>query len=161
MRVHLRLSEMDPDLCRWRHSVKKRMITYYIRQILLSEMRGEIAYIPTSWNVSATAKPCEVYMNFKDDEIETFLAAIPSYKRNGTIKRIIRKHLQAQVYRPDKAVVYQEEQSKQPRGVSANRKTEKVPLNEPEQIPEKPIKEYVESEEDRAAILALIAMSGE
>lgn len=39
MKVHLRLTEKDVDLCRWRHSVKKRMFTYYVSQILLSEMR--------------------------------------------------------------------------------------------------------------------------
>ena len=59
------------------------MIIYYIGQILLSEKRGEIAYIPTALSVSAKAEPCEVYMNFTDPEIVEYLSALPMNKRNG------------------------------------------------------------------------------
>ncbi len=161
MKVHLRLTEKDVDLCRWRHSVKNRMITYYISQILLSEMRGEIAYIPTALRLSAKTEPCEVYMNFTDPQIVEFLLSFPAFRRNATLKRIIRKHLQAQTGQTVKSVVYQVTAETRPKSVIPSKEDKKpIPKTEKPKNTE-PKKEYVESEEDRAAILALIAMGGE
>lgn len=160
MRVHLRFSEKDVDLCRWRHSIKKRMFTYYVKQILLSEMRGEIAYVPNSLNVSADDSPCNIFMNIPEADVEEFICSIPEQKRNITIKRIIRKQLQAQECRLDRNVVYQGDiQVKEPvkRKTSEPKKKQDVP-EAPNVISQS---SYTESEEDRDAILALIAMSGE
>ena len=104
MRVHLRFSEKDIDLCRWRHSLKKNVLTHYIRQILLSEIRGEIAYLPAATRLSTNSDSCNIFMILKEKDIEDYLLSIPQYKRNSTIKRIIRKHLQAQSGRVAKNV---------------------------------------------------------
>lgn len=161
MKVHLRLSEKDVDLCRWRHSVKKRMITYYVGQIILSEMRGEISYIPTALSVSAKTEPCEVYMNFTDPQIVEYLSSFPPFRRNASLKRIIRKHLQAQSWRTDKAVVYQGVAETKARDVTRLKESKRITHKEDKPISAEPKKEIIESEEDRAAILALIAMGGE
>ncbi len=161
MKVHLRLTERDVDLCRWRHSVKKRMFTYYVSQILLSEMRGEIAYLPTALSVSARTEPCEVYMNFTDSQIVEYLQTFPEFRRNATLKKIIRKHLQSQSSQVEKKVVYQSKIDTQPRLETKPRAPKRIELEDekPELIV--PKKGITESEEDRAAILALIAMGGE
>lgn len=162
MRVHLRFTEKDRDLCRWRRSVKPNMLSYYITQILLSEIRGEVAYLPVSIKTSADASPCDANLILKDEAVEAFISAIPRYKRNGTIKRIIRKHLQAQHLASEMVVVQSDNSGKLP--------TQSAPVIEPVSKPapkpkekqtEIPKNDYVESEEDRAAILALIAMGGE
>lgn len=60
-RLHLRLTEKDRDLCRWRHSVKNKMLTYYICQILTAEMRGEIAFLHGFKGMSANDEPCDIF----------------------------------------------------------------------------------------------------
>lgn len=157
MKVHLRLTEKDVDLCRWRHSVKSRMFTYYVSQILLSEMRGEIAYLPTALSVSARKEPCEVYMNFTDSQIVEYLQTFPEFRRNATLKKIIRKHLQSQSSQVEKKVVYQSKMDTQTRP----RVQKKIKLEDEKPVQTVSKKEITESEEDRAAILALIAMGGE
>ncbi len=161
MKVHLRLTEKDVDLCRWRHSVKKGMMTYYIGQILLSEALGKIACLPTALRPSAKKDPCDVYMVFTDPQIIEFLLTFPAARRNATLKRIIRKHLEAQNGQSERDAVYQDR--------VGTRAKKPMPPKEPERTApkaDKPItagarREIVESEEDRAAILALIAMGGE
>lgn len=161
MKVHLRLTEKDVDLCRWRHSVKKGLMTYYVGQIILSEARGEIAYLPTALNLSTRTDPCDVYMVFNDQRIIESLLKIPAFRRNATLKRVIRKHLRAQIGQPEKSVVYQIQHEKK-RGTTAMQKeSKKTVLKADKPIVSEPRKEIVESEEDRAAILALIAMGGE
>ena len=163
MRVHLRLTEKDVDLCRWRRSVKRRMFTYYVSQILFCEMRGEIAYLPTSLSLSASGEPCEVYMEFTDPQIVDYLSGFPEFKRNATLKRIIRKHLQLQTGMPKNYIVYQSEPEAQAivKKTTPTKTVRKAPPVIKEPVKPEPRKEIVESVEDRAAILALIAMGGE
>lgn len=161
MRVHLRFSEKDRDLCRWRHSIKRKMLTYYICQVLRAEIAGKIAFIPEPDSFSSDTSSCDVFMKINDPEIERFVISIPEYKRNSKIKFIIRKHLHSQMSATEN--IYQFE-SKEPAGVPMNmpaksRKPDQIAIEKkPKEINQK---QYVESEEDRAAILALIAMGGE
>ena len=107
MKVHLRLTERDVDLCRWRHSIKWGMMTYYVGQILIAETNGKIAYLPTALNLSAKTDPCDVYMIFTDKKIVEFLQSFPARKRNDHLKRIIRKHLKAQTGQQINGLAYQ------------------------------------------------------
>ena len=161
MKVHLRLTEKDVDLCRWRHSIKWGMMTFYVGQILITEANGKIAYLPTALDLSAKTDPCDVYMIFTDKKIVEYLQSFPARKRNDHLKRIIRKHLKAQTGQQINDFAYQgpEAEKKSPTPKPKNNKpviskVEKTTVSEPR-------KEIVESEEDRAAILALIAMGGE
>ena len=161
MKVHLRLTERDVDLCRWRHSIKWGMMTYYVGQILIAEANGRIAYLPTAFDLSAKIDPCDVYFVFTDKQIVEFLASFPSRKRNDILKRIIRKHLKAQSGQQINDIVCnsQEVEKKSPAPKTSNNKP--VIPKEVKPTANEPRKEIVESEEDRAAILALIAMGGE
>lgn len=161
MKVHLRLTERDVDLCRWRHSIKWGMMTYYVGQILIAETNGKIAYLPTALNLSAKTNPCDVYMIFTDKKIVEFLQSFPARKRNDHLKRIIRKHLKAQIGQQINELAYQEPEveKKIPAPKPKNNKSVIPKVDKP--IVNEPRKEIVESEEDRAAILALIAMGGE
>lgn len=158
MRVHLRFTEKDTDLCRWRHSVKRNMLSYYLNQIMLAEINGKIAFIPNSASVSVDSSPCDVTWRINNNEIEEYLIQIPSYKRNGQIKEIIRKHLNAQgilmtgfsVPTETKPAKEQAKIKKQPRKQFS-----------PPQVQEKPKEEFVQTDEERDAIMALIAMGGE
>lgn len=161
MRVHLRFTEKDRDLCRWRHSIKRKMLTYYICQILRAEIAGKIAFIPEPDSFSSDTSSCDVFMKINDSEIENFIISIPEYKRNSKIKFIIRKHLHSQMNATDN--VYQFKNN-EPTDAPMNKPTKSKQLNQTpvENTPPKTKqKQYVESEEDRAAILALIAMGGE
>lgn len=161
MRVHLRFTEKDRDLCRWRHSIKRNMLTYYICQILRAEIVGKIAFIPEPDSFSPDTSSCDVFMKINDPEIENFVISIPEYKRNSKIKFIIRKHLHSQMKATDN--VYQLESKVDvdlPRGKPTESSQTKKEIIE-EAPKEKVQKQIVESEEDRAAILALIAMGGE
>ena len=159
MRVHLRFTEKDTDLCRWRHSVKRNMLSYYLNQIMLAEINGKIAFILNSASVSVDSSPCDVTWRINNDEIEDYLLQIPSYKRNGQIKEIIRKHLNAQGMLITGFSVPIE--TKQPKA-NEQRKIEKQPrkrFTPPAQ--EKTKEEFVQTDEERDAIMALIAMGGE
>lgn len=161
MKVHLRLTERDVDLCRWRHSIKWGMMTFYVGQILIAEANGKIAYLPTALELSAKTDPCDVYMVFTDKKIVEYLQSFPTRKRNDILKRIIRKHLKAQTGQQVNDLAYQvpEVEMKSP---TAKPKKDKpvIPKAEKPTVSESR-KEIIESEEDRAAILALIAMGGE
>ena len=161
MKVHLRLTERDVDLCRWRHSIKWGMMTFYVGQILISEANGKIAYLPTALNLSAKTDPCDVHMIFTDKKIVEYLQSFPARKRNYILKRIIRKHLKAQTGQQINDFAYQgqEVEKKSPAPKPKNNKPT-MPKEDNPTVNE-PRKEIVESEEDRAAILALIAMGGE
>lgn len=158
MRVHLRFTEKDTDLCRWRHSVKRNMLSYYLNQIMLAEINGKIAFIPNSASVSVDSSPCDVTWRINNNEIEEYLIQIPSYKRNGQIKEIIRKHLNAQgmlmtgfsVPTETKPAKEQAKIKKQPRKQFI-----------PPQVQAKQKEEFVQTDEERDAIMALIAMGGE
>lgn len=160
MRVHLRFSEKDRDLCRWRHSIKRNMLTYYICQMLRAEMQGDIAFIPDLKNVSVNTTPCDVFMKIDDPELSGFIMAIPEYSRNSRIKSVIRKHLKSQMFAVE-PTFYENANSgtnfsQQKTSVKSETKREAI---KEKTVPEK--EHYTESEEDRAAILALIAMGGE
>ena len=161
MKVHLRLTERDVDLCRWRHSIKWGMMTYYIGQILIAEANGNIAYLPTALTLSAKTDPCDIYMVFTDKQIIDYLLTFPARRRNDILKRIIRKHLKAQTGQQTSDFVYQAQEGVQEGPTLKPKKKQIVHTKEEKTIISEPRKEIVESEEDRAAILALIAMGGE
>ncbi len=160
MRVHLRFTEKDIDLCRWRHSVKSGMLSHYITQIFLAEINEKVAFIPSASSVSVNSKPCEIAWHFVNDEIEEYLMQIPVYKRNRKIKGVIRKHLQAQgalvsgVFEPSEIrTVKMKEQSK------PKKQPPKQVDSSPKQTPIE--NSVVPTDEERDAIMALIAMGSE
>lgn len=160
MRVHLRFTEKDTDLCRWRHSVKRNMLSYYLNQIMLAEINGKIAFIPNSASVSVDSNPCDVTWRINNNEIEEYLIQIPSYKRNGQIKEIIRKHLDAQGMLMTGFSVPTETK---PAKAKEQTKIKKQPRKQfsPPQVQAKQKEEFVQTDEERDAIMALIAMGGE
>lgn len=161
MKVHLRLTEKDMDLCRWRHSIKTGMMTYYVGQILRSEAQGEIAYLPNALSLSIIKDPCDVYMVFTDPDIISFLQTFPPYGRNAMLKKIIRKHLRAQTGQTENCVIYPVKTEKKSKAVKMAITPQKMTPMTDKPINAESKKEIVESQEDRAAILALIAMGGE
>lgn len=96
MRINIRFRKKDPDLCKWRHSIDGRMISFYINNILSAELKNRIAYIPQTVLLSMDDTPCEVNFRVQSEEIESFILSIPYRQRNAVIKEIIRKHLRAQ-----------------------------------------------------------------
>lgn len=161
MKVHLRLTERDVDLCRWRHSIKWGMMTFYVGQILIAEANGKIAYLPTALNLSAKTDPCDVYMIFTDKKIVEYLQSFPARKRNDILKRIIRKHLKAQTGQQVNDFAYQGQEVEKKSPVPKPKNNKPAMPKEDKPTVSEPRKEIIESEEDRAAILALIAMGGE
>ena len=161
MKVHLRLTERDVDLCRWRHSIKWGMMTYYVGQILIAEANGNIAYLPTALTLSGKTDPCDVYMVFTDKQIIDYILTFPARRRNDILKRIIRKHLKAQTGQQTNDFAYHAQEGVQQGPALKPKKKQIVHTKEEKTIISEPRKEIVESEEDRAAILALIAMGGE
>lgn len=96
MRVHLRFLKKDPDLCKWRHSVSGKMLSFYLNSILSAELHNRIAFIPQTVLLSMDESPCDISFHTSSREIEAFVASIPSNQRNKVIKEIIRKHLRSQ-----------------------------------------------------------------
>ena len=96
MRVHLRFGKKDPDLCKWRNSIDRRLLSFYINCILSAEVQGKVAYIPHATLLSADATPCEVCLYTCSDEVDRYIKSLVPNKINATIKDIIRKHLNTQ-----------------------------------------------------------------
>ena len=161
LRVHLRLNETDRDLCRWRHSIRCNMLTSYVSQILKAEACGEIAVLPVFDKISADDTPCDVYMLIDDTDIIEFITSIPVYRRNSRIKSIIRKHLHSQMTANGKALFgFAEPAAKSRPKANKEREISKPTVyEEPKtQVNEE---EHGETDEDREALLALIALGGE
>lgn len=159
MKVHLRLTEKDVDLCRWRHSIKHGMMTYYVGQILLAEAQGKIACLPSVSAYSEKKDPCDVYMVFTDSDIISLLLTFPVSRRNATLKKIIRKHLRLQSEQGNENVVYPTKTQSKEKTVKNQPAPYKKVTAEEKPVSTKRV--ITETEEERAAILALIAMSGE
>ena len=96
MRVHLRFLKKDPDLCKWRHSVGGKMLSFYMNSILSAELHNRIAFIPQTVLLSMDESSCDISFHTSSREIEAFVVSIPSNQRNKVIKEIIRKHLRSQ-----------------------------------------------------------------
>lgn len=60
MRVHLRFLKKDPDLCKWRHSVSGKMLSFYLNSILSAELHNRIAFIPQTVLLSMDESPCDI-----------------------------------------------------------------------------------------------------
>lgn len=59
-RFHFKFLWADSDLCKWRHSAKIRMLSFYINIILYAEIHKKIAYIPqvVLLSIDATRRLC-------------------------------------------------------------------------------------------------------
>jgi len=161
MRVHLRFSNKDDDLCRWRHSIKSNLLTEYIARILIAESKGKIAYIPNADKLSSKIRPCDISVYILDEDAVQYILSIPPRSRNGKIKAVIRKHLQSQrfaVKEMDPQVILLQK-SESPVKQTPLSVEERKASETQTSANKKP--QYTETEEDRAAIQALIAMSGE
>lgn len=164
MRLHLRFTEKDGDLCRWRYSLKTKMLSHYICQILIAEMKNETASLPEKINISNECRPCDIYVRISDEQLEEFILKMPPLKRTAYVKDIIRKHLKVRGVK-----VNNFSEPKKTVGKFKNKK-ESIPVeqqyadrHENETLPdETETKKQMEvSEEDRNALMALIAMGGE
>ena len=154
LRVHLRLNETDRDLCRWRHSIRCNMLTSYVSQILKAEACGEIAVLPVFDKISADDTPYDVYMLIDD-------TSIPVYRRNSKIKSIIRKHLHSQMTANGKVLFGFAEPAAKSRPKANNEREVPKPSVYEEPKPQVNEEEHGETDEDREALLALIALGGE
>lgn len=96
MRVHLRFGKKDPDLCKWRNAIDRRLLSFYINCILSAEVQGKVAYIPHATMLSTDATPCELCLYTCSDEVDRYIKSLVPNKINATVKEIIRKHLNAQ-----------------------------------------------------------------
>lgn len=96
MRIHLRFGKKDPDLCKWRNSIDRRLATFYINCILTAEVQGKIAYVPHAAVLSADATPCEICVFTCSDEVDRYIKTLVPNKINATVKKIIRRHLAEQ-----------------------------------------------------------------
>ena len=175
MRVHLRFLKKDPDLCKWRHSVSGKMLSFYLNSILSAELHNRIAFIPQTVLLSMDESPCDISFHTSSREIEAFVASIPSNQRNKVIKEIIRKHLRIQGVIKSRAVnPFSEEVQMAPdKPVPKRAKVEfvsekaehvgfapaaTVRIDKPEQ---KVDSAGEETDEERELRMALIAMAGE
>ena len=179
MRINIRFRKKDPDLCKWRHSIDGRMISFYNNNILSAEIHNRIAYIPQTVLLSMDDSPCEVNYRVQSEEIEAFILSIPYRQRNAVIKEIIRKHLRAQSDIKVKTTnpFAKDFQMTPPRDSSGIIQPEYVPVPVKQTVikPEKSVGSQVkeesisdlqsevreETDEEREMRMALIAMAGE
>lgn len=179
MRINIRFRKKDPDLCKWRHSIDGRMISFYITNILSAELANRIAYIPQAVLLSMDDSPCEVNFRVKSKEIEAFILSIPYRQRNAVIKEIIRKHLRAQSDIKIKSTnpFAMDIQMTPPQDSSIFIQTRPTPVQVDKPVPrqERPTEPQVkegtindkqpevreETDEEREMRMALIAMAGE
>lgn len=181
MRINIRFRKKDPDLCKWRHAINGRLVSFYINNILEAEINHRIAYLPQTVLLSMDDTPCEVNFRVRSEEIEAFLLSIPNRQRNAVIKDVIRKHLRAQsdiktkssspfakdvqmapqrtlsetvsvIPVPSKQTIVKSEKAVEP-------KTKEISKSEPQPGAAPEARE--ETDEEREMRMALIAMAGE
>jgi len=160
MRLHLRFNNKDEDLCRWRHSIKGNLLTEYICRIVTAESKGQIAYIPNAQKSSSKQRACDITVYISDEDAVQYILSIPQQRRNRKIKAVIRKHLQSQDYASREAGKSTSSPERKTQRITS---TKDANLNSTRFKNTTAKKEPVhhETEEDRAALMALIAMSGE
>lgn len=173
MRVHLRFTMRDPDLCRWHHSIDGRMVSFFINSILSAELQGKIAYLPQTVSLSSDASPCDISLRVDSESVREFLMGIPKNTRSRVVREIIRKHLRAQTeIKPKKTSPFSSDVllvpekkirvTVAPAKKKPKPKVEKRPPKTIEKPEDKPVdKPKEETEEEREMRMALIAMAGE
>lgn len=173
MRVHIRFLKKDPDLCKWRHSIAGKMLSFYINSILSAELQNKIAFIPQTVLLSMDETPCDCSFETTSKEIDVFLLSIPKKQRNKTVKEIIRKHLRAQSEFQGKTVnPFAEEVQMTPvsdqkivlRTIVVENAPEPEPIKREQTLIRKDTDSAVkreETDEEREMRMALIAMAGE
>lgn len=92
---HIYFGLKDADLIYWKQSVPDNCFGNYVRAILVAEKRKKIAYVPVPSQRGRAYGKSESKIHLVDKEAAALLESIPSYKRNTELKRILRKHLEA------------------------------------------------------------------
>lgn len=93
--VHVYFGPKDGDLTYWRHSIPKNSFSFYVRTALAAERKKKIAYIPVPASRGSIEKPFEMKIFLTDKDAALMMESIPKFKRNAELKRILRKHLEA------------------------------------------------------------------
>ena len=93
--IHVYFGTKDGDLIYWKHSIPKNSFSFFVRSALAAERKKKIAYIPVPASRGSIDKPFDVKIFLTDKDAALMIESFPKYKRNAELKRILRKHLEA------------------------------------------------------------------
>ena len=95
MVVHLYFGQKDKDLIAWKKALPKMAFSWYIREIIRADKRGEILELPLEFADVEDDETVETKLYFTGKDEIWFIRAIPRYRRNKKIKEVLRRHLEA------------------------------------------------------------------
>ena len=93
--IHVYFGTKDGDLIYWKHSIPKNSFSFFVRAALAAERKKKIAYIPVPASRGSIDKPFDVKVFLTDKDAALMMESIPKFKRKAELKRILRKHLEA------------------------------------------------------------------
>ena len=95
MRIHLKIGKKDADLVYWIESLPCGCFSHYAVLILQAEVRKKIAVIPVYEQEGISNKTKEVAIYVNDKQVISMIEGLPKGTRAKYIKKIVRKHINA------------------------------------------------------------------
>ena len=95
MKLHLVIGNDYGDILYWKSNLPQNKFSHYVREILFAEKNGTKANIPVPNEKGEQDGLTDIRIEIRDKDVIRYLRAIPSQKKNETIKKIIRKHLKS------------------------------------------------------------------
>lgn len=94
MDIHIVFGKKDADIVFWLSSIPKRMMSHYIRSVLLSEKMKTYAVIPVPSEKGLLSKRIDTKIYLTDKSLLSFLRSFGNETMCSVIKRVLRKHLE-------------------------------------------------------------------
>lgn len=98
--IHFVLSPEDGDLIGWLRSLPKRSFNKTVNRILVSESCGEVAPLPCTFSSAEVAEEVQCRIVLRDEKAEKLVSSIPYGEVTGRLKKILRRHIEANQTKP-------------------------------------------------------------
>lgn len=94
-RFHLIFGSKDADIVYWMSFLPKKTFNCYVNRILKAELQKRIETLPIPEERGLENRKVDITLYFADTEIFNMLTSLPTRERSKYIKKIIRKHVDA------------------------------------------------------------------
>lgn len=95
MKFHLIIGTKDADIAYWMNHLPKGCFSHYVVAILSAEAKKKIAILPVPDEPGLLDHAQHASIYFESKQIEELLANVRKGKKGDYVKKVIRKHLNA------------------------------------------------------------------
>ena len=95
MKLHIVFGKKDKDIAFWVRSLPLKSFNHYVKLILKAEIKKKTALVFVPAKKGKCFDTVEQRLYIDDEDIIEFINQMPRYKKTTTIKKIIRRHINA------------------------------------------------------------------